>query len=478
MNYNTIKTLANEAGVRVNDLIALAPQNDPFYVGRPAEVEAATWFANWWSQFGYSSGIHLRRIHYRMVSQSPVATMPNGKPYENTLDCWAFLNNASKWARYLDLVDPAAFVDRRNPDAKVNTRYDWEEGQLSYSVDSDDYAESFPQMPDLELPDIPGLPDFVDFTVDGYQWLQPPIHVEVWCEKTTMNDILEPICASEYANLVTGAGELSITATLQFMERVAAANRPARIIYISDFDPAGLGMPISVARKIEYWQHQEDAYKDLDIRLEPIVLTLDQVTAYRLPRIPVKESDRRKDNWRRDFGSGAVELDALEALHPGELQRIIKTAIRRYRDDNYSRTANKLREDLLDALEAERREILSMPTIANDVQRLIADYRDLAGEFEDLRQDMLEALEPFMNEWQAIRARLGEIAETGAAINQRVADELNRAYVGLDQYALPEPEVDDPDDALYDSRRDYTDQLVVYKSYRHEGHTNGVSHDN
>ena len=33
------------------------------------------------------------------------------------------------------------------------------------------------------------------------------------------------------------------------------------------------------------------------------------------------------------FGEGMTELDALEALHPGELQRILVTEIERYYDD-------------------------------------------------------------------------------------------------------------------------------------------------
>src|ERR1700674_1807953 len=42
-----------------------------------------------------------------------------GKPYENTEECWGLLNLASKAARYLQLVNPAAFNDRRNPDPVV-----------------------------------------------------------------------------------------------------------------------------------------------------------------------------------------------------------------------------------------------------------------------------------------------------------------------------------------------------------------------
>ena len=52
------------------------------------------------------------------------------------------------------------------------------------------------------------------------------------------------------------------------------ANRPARMFYIADFDPAGHGMPVSVTRKIEFFL--ADRNLDLDIRLQPIVLTLPQ----------------------------------------------------------------------------------------------------------------------------------------------------------------------------------------------------------
>jgi hypothetical protein len=39
-----------------------------------------------------------------------------------------------------------------------------------------------------------------------------------------------------------------------------------RILYISDFDPAGAHMPVSVARKIEYLLRRDG--HDLDIRLD------------------------------------------------------------------------------------------------------------------------------------------------------------------------------------------------------------------
>src|SRR5262249_25614341 len=116
----------------------------------------------------------------------------------------------------------------------------------------------------------------------------------------------------------------------QLIERVLGHERKTRILYISDFDPAGDGMPLSVARKIEFLLRRE-GLTDVDIRLDPLVLTAQQVARYRLPRKPIKESESRKGRFEARHGSGAVELDALEALHPGELSRIIERRIALYR---------------------------------------------------------------------------------------------------------------------------------------------------
>ena len=87
MNYEMIKQLAKEMGCKVTDLIPLAPQNDPFYTGTPTDWAVAEWFAQLWQQFGYRDKVHIRRVHYQIVSQRTPVLMPNGKPYENTSEC-------------------------------------------------------------------------------------------------------------------------------------------------------------------------------------------------------------------------------------------------------------------------------------------------------------------------------------------------------------------------------------------------------
>src|SRR5712691_11325021 len=101
MDYEQIKQLAKETGQRVTDLIVLAPQNDPFYSGTPNDWALAQWFAGLWNAFGYTTRVHIRRVHYQIISQNPPVALPNGKSYENTEECWNILNLASKAARYL-----------------------------------------------------------------------------------------------------------------------------------------------------------------------------------------------------------------------------------------------------------------------------------------------------------------------------------------------------------------------------------------
>jgi len=432
MDYSTIKQLAKVRGVKVTDLIALAPQNDPFYCGQEAQQEAARWFADLWQRFGYREGVHIRRIHYQIISQQPPVTKPNGLPYENTENDWNFLNLASKAARYLKMVAPEAFVDRRNPEPHVFAEYWRRNGGPEYWLED---WRSF----DVQLPAFPALPDF---HISGYDANLQPYHLEVWAEKSTMNDVLLPVCEKYGVNLVTGAGEMSITAALAFLERARRADRPCRIFYISDFDPAGMGMPISVARKIEYFLRERDL--DLGVKLEPIALLQEQCRQYRLPRTPIKETERRREKFENTFGEGATELDALEALYPGELARLVQDAISTYHDPEIAERANEQRQALVDALAQAKEEALA----------------DMQPELESLRQEFDQAVAAF---GQAIEGLQGRMGQAYAEVVRR----LEAVDVDASDYPCPEGrEVYEPNGKLFDSARDYETQLAYYQARR------------
>ncbi len=236
--YSEIKQIAKACGCRITDLLALAPANDPFYAGSPAGRRDAEWFARIWEQFNFGSGTHLRRIHYRIVSQDPPIPKPDGKPYLNTDNDWKYLGSASLAARYLGLVPAENFIDRRNP--KPQAFWKFQECNPSIRV--------YDHFPDIWMPQCPDMPAL---TLTGFE-MQQNFLTEVWCEKSTMNDILVPLCQSLGTNLVTGVGEMSETMCRDLVHRVQNAGVPARIFYISDFDPAGRSMPKAVCEKLNF----------------------------------------------------------------------------------------------------------------------------------------------------------------------------------------------------------------------------------
>jgi hypothetical protein len=477
LNYETIKQLAKEHGLTIADLLALASKNDPFYVGRPSEAKAAQWFADIWQAFGYQSGVHLRRVHYQIVSQDPPVSRPDGSVYENTQKDWDYLNEASKWARYLNLVSPGAFVDRRNPEAIINATWytpdDWlyEDPTPGYDVVGGWSDVSQDEIDPYVLPALPTLPSLPDdlpmlprFKVRGYQGIQQSHHIEVWCEKTTMNDVLLPLCERYNVNLITGAGEMSITSVVEFLQRVRQAERPARIIYISDFDPAGLGMPISVARKVEYFQRNE-GYDDLDLMLHPIALTAEQVATYQLPRVPVKATDLRKASWEAAYGKGQVELDALEALHPGELAEIVQEAILQWYDPTLSNRAWEQRYALDEALRDRRSTILA--GYRDELDVLTQEYSLLVSDFAQTQALFTELVQDFQPQIDAYGERLDAIRQEARGLYARIVRALGQVAIDLDDYALPEPDLPPEDDrVLYRSERDYFEQLGRYKALR------------
>ena len=188
MDYEQIKALAKAHKISAKDLLALAPGNDPFYVGQPSQKQWAQWFSELWARLGLGTGVHLRRIHYQLVSQDPPIVTPSGNLYQNGDHDWNTLNCASKWARYLGLIALDAFVDRRNPEPILNNESISSDNQTSPETgiygqwDEDSY--SLPQVP--ELPNLPAtLLALPEFGVSGYDNTPQPFLIEIWAEKTT-----------------------------------------------------------------------------------------------------------------------------------------------------------------------------------------------------------------------------------------------------------------------------------------------------
>src|SRR6185312_9747965 len=245
-----------------------------------------------------------------------------------------------------------------------------------------------------------------------------------------MNDVLEPLCQHYGMNLQTGLGELSITATLALARRLEAAGKPARIFYVSDFDPAGQSMPVSVSRKVEYFVRTLGLA--VDVRVFPVILTLEQVQYYQLPRTPIKDTERRRVGFEDRYGEGAVELDALEALYPGELQAVLQQCIECYYDTSLPERVQQAQMALERDLSAIWHQVVGR--YATDVEGLRSEYALLQQEYASRMVGYSERLQSL---WQAMRG------------------ELHVSVPNLGYYPLPAPApAGEVGEGLYNSARD------------------------
>jgi hypothetical protein len=291
--------------------------------------------------------------------------------------------------------------------------------------------------------------------VDGYdyQLADQHYHLILWIEKSTMNDVLLPLCERFGIDLIPGVGNASVTSVISMLRRISG--KPVRVFYISDFDPAGEGMPVGVARQAEFWDEQ--FAPGAEIKLNPLVLTREQVIRYRLPRIPIKDTDSRKRAFEERHGEGAVELDALEALYPGELARLVEEAIRPYFDDNLEARLGTAEA----AAAGEARSVwdeetadvhLVLVRIQAEAEAIAKKYKPRA---EKLARDFGRAIAP-------LRRRL-------ALASQAVTEKAENLQVELPDRPVAGIAGTDESGWLFDSNREYLDQILAYAA-RKNGH--------
>lgn len=438
VGYEAVRAAAKELNRNIPELLALSKQNDPFFAGSPTDWQKAEWFADLWERFGYISGVHLRRVHYQLVSQD-APELWDGKPYQNTEGCWKGLCDAGKLARHLGYVSVSSFVDRRNPEPRI----------FAFERENAPGFETY--LPEWNLPAVAVKLDISmpDAWVSGYEYedaLQPN-HVEIWAEKSTMNDVLVPLCERLGVNLIVGLGFMSITSVAQLLRRSAAHDKPCRILYVSDHDPAGAHMPVGVGRQIEFGI--ERLGSNVGIKLDPVILTPGQVDEYQLPRTPIKGSDLRRSSFEAVHGTGAVELDSLEALRPGALGRVLENRIAGLRDPDLQRRVRDTAAEAQDELDGQFQDAM----------------RDHEEELQAIREAVADVSERHGPALGAINRELEPLRQRVQVIRGEIAADLD--IFEPDLPSLPETETETETNGwLYDSGRDYLAQLAYYRKHK------------
>jgi hypothetical protein len=349
-------------------ILAMARSNDPFYAGQGSQVEQAEWFADLFRRLGFEGRrVHVRFVHYVASGEekNPAAgekqqeRLPDGSPYENTEKNWDFIQAASKHARNMGLVDPRSIIDKRTPRPFLNAPAKPPEAPGVMVV------EPYIELPSIEVDDLEPYSSGGRAIPTGYEYTfaREPSLVEVWLEKSlddADDPLIENLCREEGVNLVPGIGFMTISSVYTLLERRARLGKPLRVLYLSDFDPAGAHMPRSPARHIEFALREME--EKPDIRLHHLALTEEQVRALELPRIPIKDSDTRKASFEAKHGEGATELNVL--MHETRIsgtEAMLRDAIRRLRDGELRHKLRGVRSEAQEMLEGEMARRLRWP---------------------------------------------------------------------------------------------------------------------
>ncbi len=150
--------------------------------------------------------------------------------------------------------------------------------------------------------------DIADF-VDPYKYKinlheGQPYHIELWTEKNTIEVFVGKLVASYNIAYQSNRGYLSTTIKHDRAIGLEYLEKPVKIIYFGDYDPAGLNM-------IEVMKRDTTLYApSLDIEFIHIGITYDQVIKYNIPHVYDKP--------------GCYELDALD---PDVMRDLVKEKI-------------------------------------------------------------------------------------------------------------------------------------------------------
>jgi hypothetical protein len=211
-------------------------------------------------------------------------------------------------------------------------------------------------------------------------------------------------------------------------------------------------MPVAVARMIEFYINKYAAGRD--IKLTPVALTREHVVRHNLPRIPIKESDPRRGSFENRRGEGAVELDALEAIVPGELARLVEEFVAPYRDEGLERRLAEARGDAQDAAEAAWEE--ATRPLRERLNRLQEEARGIAQRYDPVLRSLNDCL---ARDLAPVQAQLDDVKKS-------LGDCVEQLDVTLPERPAAETGEVDESEWLFDSKRDFMSQLDAYEEFK------------
>ena len=189
IGYDALCRMAKELGRPQGTLTVLSHGSDPFGCGTPRHISHAEWFAALWREHmtprrpPATLALSAWSARRRRSRWSTAATMRTHAPVGSCS------RSLGKWARYLGLIDADDIDDKRSPSPRIYLTEETELEQPAIQIAEPEYfrpaSTSAPSLPDLPQLNI-GRPSWRPRASQRY-------HVEIWVEKSDVEDIVLPI---------------------------------------------------------------------------------------------------------------------------------------------------------------------------------------------------------------------------------------------------------------------------------------------
>ena len=142
-------------------------------------------------------------------------------------------------------------------------------------------------------------------------WRDADVRCEVWAESRSIASVMLADCKELAVDLYPcgGFSSLSFVHAAAQSHNASADTRPLVIIYVGDYDPAGVLIDVALQREL-----REHLRSDIDLDFKRVTINEWQVETYDLPTKPRKEGDKRSQQVTYSVEAEAMPARDLRAL--------------------------------------------------------------------------------------------------------------------------------------------------------------------
>lgn len=148
----------------------------------------------------------------------------------------------------------------------------------------------------------------------GDLWQYSDHYCEVWCESRSIAGVIEDDRRELAVDLYPAGGFSSLTLAFQSAQSINweygnNGGKPVTVLYIGDYDPAGVLIDVAIEREL-----RTHLLPEIELTFKRIAITPEQIEEYGLPTKPRKESDRRALHIAETVEAEAMPAGVLRAI--------------------------------------------------------------------------------------------------------------------------------------------------------------------